>query len=113
MGSDTTRFALRSSLSAVDDAGGRLDSGGAPAGDNRCVRAVSRGVWPLRPGQADRKEENQQLLRVPHRVDVTVGLRLFQCGDGALGWTLLVDFRNVQRKALQPGPGDHPDRKST
>ena len=43
------------------------------------------GVGPVRPGQADSEEDDQQVYRLPGTVDVAAGLGGFDRSDGLGG----------------------------
>jgi hypothetical protein len=84
-----------------DDAGGSLDGGGAAVRDDGGFVSRGVGVGPVRPGQADSEEDDQQVYRLPGTVDVAAGLGGFDRSDGLGGDGFAVGAGFVEAEAFQ------------
>ncbi len=64
-------------LDRSNDTGCCFDSSAAAAGDDARVCRHRTRIGPVRPPQADREQQDQELLRVPGRIDMPLCLRAF------------------------------------
>ena len=87
--SPTVRTTVESSAGGDDPAGG-FDGGGAALRDEGGVVGHGVGVRQVRPGQADREEQDDEVEGPPCGVDVAAGLGGFDGGDSLGGDVLAI-----------------------
>ena len=61
----------------------------------------------MRPGKSDAEEHDEQLERVPHRIDKVSLLGLLDRGEGLRGDRFACSLRFVESQPFQVGPSDH------